>query len=585
MQTRKYNARRIPRSACGLALPSALSFPAGFASSIALGLTLSFATAPASANASGHASHAADNISISGESGSGVSARAQQTSLEASTRAAVEQLHHFQYDDANAIYRKILNERAPEPYRTRAYWGLLMSLNYPLWHEQQTAEARVILQQYESERIVPLAGRDNDLMQAVKHLYDPSEENKARRDNAYVESMEAIYRADPRNDDTASFFALALLAQSSTLDGDARMKGRAAARQILEHVYDRNPDHPGTLHYLIHAFDGGIASTHYGLGAATRYAKFGTSAHALHMPSHIFMPLGMWPEIIAGETKAWDFGKARAARIQKAQSLPYPSYDIHALHSLQWLHYAYLQTGNIGTAESLLNEMVVLHQADPNAMATWYLARMYATHLVETGATNPDHKASERIARQLANLNMDDIELSSAASRLYALGTRAAYKHGHAGPPTGQIDQAVRQRYLKEIIVQLERRIHSTNVMLAEVNRPQVSYYTGADKKSVAAADVMLLQLKGLSEALAGNKASAGIKFVAAAQAEQALPPSYGPPVPVKPASELLGEYYLLTDTSKSQSAFEAALRRNANRLIATQGVNGSIDRSTIAIE
>jgi len=72
------------------------------------------------------------------------------------------------------------------------------------------------------------------------------------------------------------------------------------------------------------------------------------------------------------------------------------------------------------------------------------------------------------------------------------------------------------------------------------------------------------------------------VKFIAAAEAEKALPPSYGPPVPVKPASELLGEYYLATDTTKSRTAFEAALRRNANRLIASEGAKGLLGRSKL---
>lgn len=556
-------------------------------SSFVLGITLaiSLSLVAISANASSQSSPARETISLSSASDSAVSIASHAAGIEAASRAGVEQLHHFQYDDASAIFRKMLNERTAEPYRTRAYWGLLMSLNYPLWHEQKTEEARVILRQYESERFVPLKGRDNDLMQAVKHLYDPSEENKARRDNAYVQAMEKIYRDDPRNDDTASFFALALLAQSSTLEDKARLKGRAEARKILEHTYDRNPDHPGTLHYLIHAFDGGVASTHYGLGAARRYAKFGQSAHALHMPSHIFMPLGLWPEIIAGETKAWDFGKARAVRLQKEQSLPHPSYDIHAIHSLQWLHYAHLQIGDTSSAESLLNEMVTLHQADPSAMATWYLARMYATHLVEASPTDKDHKTAEQRAHQLAMLNMDNIELSSVASRLYALGARAAHQHDHSAPSTGQIDRAVRLHYLKAIIAQVESAIHATKVKLAEVNRPQVSYFNGADKNSIASAEVMLLQLKALSDALVGNKANAEAKLVAAADAEKALPPSYGPPVPVKPASELLGEFFISTDVTKSRSAFEDALRRNANRLIARQGANGSLNRLSIEAE
>jgi hypothetical protein len=218
-------------------------------------------------------------------------------------------------------------------------------------------------------------------------------------------------------------------------------------------------------------------------------------------------------------------------------------------------------------------------------MATWYLARTYATHLVEASSDKAADKKTENFAHQLAALDVNNIELSSVASRLYALGSRVAHQHSHSNAQKGQIDRAIRLRYLKQIIVQLEAGIHATKIMLADVNRPQVSYFTGADKNSIPSAEIMLQQLKGLSEALAGNKASAETTFVAAAEAEKAMPPSYGPPVPVKPASELLGEYYLTTDTTKSRAAFEAALRRNANRLIATEGAKGLLARSRLFTE
>src|SRR5437660_11849279 len=83
------------------------------------------------------------------------------------------------------------------------------------------------------------------------------------------------------------------------------------ARQLqtaayLNPLFRSFPEHPGLAHYIIHANDSPQLAS-LGLDAARRYAQIAPSApHAQHMPSHIFIRLGLWAESIAPNQRPLD---------------------------------------------------------------------------------------------------------------------------------------------------------------------------------------------------------------------------------------------------------------------------------------
>src|SRR6185503_14711970 len=96
----------------------------------------------------------------------------------------------------------------------------------------------------------------------------------------------------------ASFYALTLLAAATPTD--LELKNQKQAAEILEKLWAARQDHPGVTHYLIHAYDYPPLAAK-GLAAAKAYATIApVVAHALHMPSHIFVRLGMWQDAIDG---------------------------------------------------------------------------------------------------------------------------------------------------------------------------------------------------------------------------------------------------------------------------------------------
>ena len=161
------------------------------------------------------------------------------------------------------------------------------------------------------------------------------------RINAYAKAMEQLAQRYPQDDEAQIYYALALNTSASPADKSYASQLKGAA--ILEPIAQRQPDHPGVAHYLIHLYDyPPIAEK--GLDAARRYAKIApAAAHAQHMPSHIFTRVGYWSELIASNAEA-----ARVARESK---------DFHdQLHAMDYQVYAYLQLGQDQKAKAVMDE-------------------------------------------------------------------------------------------------------------------------------------------------------------------------------------------------------------------------------------
>jgi hypothetical protein len=174
-------------------------------------------------------------------------------------------------------------------------------------------------------------------------LYGQGE--KPARDRAYAAVMETIHQQYPDDLEAAAFHSLALLGLAYGGSSDAgapdpaALRTRMRAAAVAQEAFRREPDHPGAVHYILHAFDDPDHAV-LGLPAARRYAETAPAApHALHMPSHIFLQLGMWPEAAASNEASW----------KASTNLRMPDF-----HSLHWLLYAYLQQGRSGEAKALL---------------------------------------------------------------------------------------------------------------------------------------------------------------------------------------------------------------------------------------
>ena len=434
-------------------------------------------------------------------------------------------LHSFEYDSAAQDFREA---QRLDPAYAMAYWGEAMTYTHPVWYQQDAAAARGALQRLgataSERRAKAPTAREKRWMDAVEVLYGSGE--KTQRDSLYAREMERFARDFPGDHEVQAFRALSLLGLSST-GRDVPTYMRAAA--IAEEVFRENPEHPGALHYLIHAYDDPVHAP-LGLRAARAYAQVAPgAAHAQHMTSHIFVAMGMWDDVERANLAAWDASSHRNG------------------HYTHWLSYGYLQKGRLRDARTYVDAILRDAAADPSPYKVGYMNIMLAGYLVDAEAwTSPWALFASDSARRVGT----DGALRSEASALDFAAGMAAIKRGDLAT-TRRMRGAIAQR------------------VAASRLTPGQGFVPG-----LAASEIMGQMLDGLILANGTQIESAIGAVRAAAEREAALPFEFGPPETVKPPYELLGELYLAAQRpADARAAFEAALARTPNRSRAVLGL------------
>lgn len=268
---------------------------------------------------------------------------------------ALALLHSFQYVEAALAFAEI---RTSDPDCAMAWWGEAMSAYHPLWLPPTPAELQ---KGQEAIARASAAGagtqRERDYIAALATFYkDADKRGHWERARAYAAAMEGVYRRYPRDREAAVFYALAL--NGTAPASEKNLANRTRAARILYRIWSREPDHPGIAHYLIHSYDY-PSLARLALPAARRYARVApSSAHALHMPSHIFTRLGMWPDSIQSNLASAAAAKQHAAKAQAGAA----SQD--QLHAMDYLMYAYLQSAQDDRAKGILDEALDYSKVD-----------------------------------------------------------------------------------------------------------------------------------------------------------------------------------------------------------------------------
>jgi hypothetical protein len=277
---------------------------------------------------------------------------------------AVWTLHSFWYTEAVKEFTAVAEK---DPGCAMGFWGIAMSHWYPLWYPPQPAALKA-----GSDAVAKAVAadaktqREKDYIAAIAVFYRDSDKLDHRtRAVAYEKAMEQVYLHYPQDREAGVFYALALNATALPTDKTYANQKKAAA--ILEKVWKEEPDHPGVAHYLIHSYDS-AALAKEGLPAALRYAKIAPEVpHALHMPSHIFTRLGMWQESIASNRAGH---AVSVAYVQK--TLGPGGYDGNTVHAMDYLEYAYLQTGQDAEAKTVVDELVGFRKNSAPDLPTAY---------------------------------------------------------------------------------------------------------------------------------------------------------------------------------------------------------------------
>jgi tetratricopeptide (TPR) repeat protein len=296
---------------------------------------------------------------------------------------AMRYQHSFWYTASKEIYEETLKA---DPECAIAYWGIALSfLNNP--HSPVPAPNLPLgLAAIEKAKAAGAkTQRERDYIDALSMMYvDYDKTSHQARVQSYLKAMEALAARYPADDEAQIFYAIALNVAASPADKTYANQLKGAA--ILEPILERQPQHPGVAHYLIHLYDyPPIAAK--GLPPALRYAKIAPNApHAQHMPSHIFTRVGYWQDSIA----------ANAASVQAAKD----SKEVgDQLHGQDYLVYAYLQLGQDKEALGVVNDIAAA-RPDADAFAgAFSQAAAPARYMVEradwSGAANLEVKPSK----------------------------------------------------------------------------------------------------------------------------------------------------------------------------------------------
>src|SRR6266849_4122093 len=261
---------------------------------------------------------------------------------------AVALLHSFQYEQARRAFSEIAIQ---DPTCAMAQWGVAMSHYHGLWKNGDTAAGRVAL---EKARTIATANphttaREVAYLDALAEIYYQDGKDSALHDQAFETKMRAVQAAYPADSEAAIFHALTLYITAPKTD--KYFANQRKCGEILEPLFKLQPHHPGIAHYIIHCYDNPILAEK-GLGAARTYAKIApVSAHANHMPSHLFTRVGSWDESISSNKRS-----EKLAAEAEASSTNGEARD-QRLHAMDYLEYAYLQSGRVQQAKTVLEQM------------------------------------------------------------------------------------------------------------------------------------------------------------------------------------------------------------------------------------
>jgi tetratricopeptide (TPR) repeat protein len=489
----------------------------------AMRTTLAIATALSAGLALAQPAHAGDD-------------KLGQVNFETSCKPEAQKLfnqgmlyqHSFWYRASQNVFEDALKA---DPECGIAYWGIALSL---LWNPHTAPPAKNLTEGAaaiaKGKSISARTARERDYLDALGAMYaDYDKVDHRTRLQAYTKAMEQLAQRYPNDDEAQIHYALALNTSASPADKTYANQLKGAA--ILEPIAQRQPDHPGVAHYLIHLYDyPPIAEK--GLDAARRYAKIApAAAHAQHMPSHIFTRVGYWNESISSN--------AEAARVAKEAK------DFHdQLHAMDYEVYAYLQLGQDQKAKAIIDEMTTVTGLTENYLPGPYaLAVSPARYAIDRG----DWKAA-------SELQVRPSPLAQVQAITYFARALGAARSGN--PDAAKVDIAK--------LAELRDRLRDA----------KDAYWSGQVDIQWQVATAWVLYAEGkYDEALKAMSA--------AADAEDKTDKHQVTPGTPKPARELYGVMLLERGKpAEALAAFEATLKKEPNRLGATVGAAKAAEKA-----
>lgn len=458
---------------------------------------------------------------------------------QASFHLALQLLHSFEYDEAEKTFATAIDKN---PACAMAYWGVAMANFHPLWTPPSELELRKGVKAVAiAQSIAKKTPREAAYIDAIAAFYRNWERVDHRsRCIAFEKAMESVHAKYPSDNEATIFYALALTAAADPADKQFRSQRKAG--HLLEALYPNEPNHPGIIHYLIHTYDYPELAV-LALPAARKYAAVApSSAHALHMPSHIFTRLGLWEECISSNL-------ASVASAQcYAQGAGIEGHWDEELHGLDYLTYAYLQRGQNALAREQCAYLKTIDKVSPlNFKVAYAFAAIPARYALE----NRHWKEAVQLPIDSTTVPWHKFPWQQAIINFARL--LGAVHTGQLGPARAELAQL--------------QGLHDRLV----------------DEKDAYKANQVAIQLRA-GEAwinvLAGKNAEALALMNQAADMEDQTEKHPVTPSEVIPARELLGDMLLqLHQPQQALAAYAASLQQHPNRFNGLFGAGVAAER------
>jgi tetratricopeptide (TPR) repeat protein len=440
---------------------------------------------------------------------------------------AVALLHHMTYPQAKAAFVHVAEL---DPGCAMAHWGIAMSLFQPLWPTRpgpkELQEGWAAVQR--ANALNPATERERLYIAAAEAFFrDPDSADYWARVGRWEKAMAALYQRFPDDPDAATLYALAHLATAPA--GASSLDHQNRAAEILLSVHANHPNHPGSIHYLIHANDS-RGREHDSLDVVRAYAAIAPdNPHALHMPTHIFTRLGLWDEVIQGNLKAADAALAHPAGDRDQ----YVSDEFP--HALEYLVYAYLQQGADDPAARQLERLRSTKGLQPTFKTAFHTSSIPARYALERRAWN---EAADLAPRPYDGLQWDRFCWAEAVT-WFARGLGAA----HLRRPADAERALARLGELEQAASQAGEELFTRQIRVLRLGASAwLAHAQGSDELALE-------------------------RMRAAAELERTTPKHAVTPAPTLPADELLGD--LLMELGRPQEAlvaYERSLALYPNR-------------------
>ncbi|KGJ90254.1 tetratricopeptide repeat protein [Thalassotalea sp. ND16A] len=442
-------------------------------------------------------------------------------------------LHHMMYAQAENLFHHWI---AKDPECAMLYWGYSMTLFHPLWPDTIKEEAlqrgaEVIKKATE----LNASTREKYYIQAAASYYENWQvKTDKERIAAWAKAQEAVYQQYPDDIDATAFYALSQIVMAPKQD--ATFSQQQKAGKLLAKIHKSLPTHPGAIHYTIHAYDSALLAKH-AVEAARAYDQIAPDVpHALHMPTHIFVRLGMWDDVIS-----WNTRSAKAA-------LKYPSQgttSMHYIHAIDYLIYGYLQSEDKSKALAVIKEVEAHHPIQATFPAAYALTTIPARMFLEQKQWQLASQLKTQTPAYIDWMKFPQIE----AITYYTRGLGAARN--------GDVNAA------KENLKVLDQLYDKTLTISPKYWAPLVDA-----QRQVVTAWISYEQ---------GNKKQAINQLKRAADIEDSLDKNPVTPGAVLPARELLADMYMLNgDYAKALTAYNDSLSINPNRLNSLTGASAA---------